>query len=157
MDLLSALGLETSIDAATFTVAAAIFVAVELTKLAIPSSLLGSPKGERLVRILPLLLGAVIGIFVLRVVSTSVVVPSDALLSGLRRGLAAGAIAMGGWEIWRVTGRAAWRALLLRIKGEFGGSAGAGKPDPIIHLDPHKRRPRVAKPRAPHPPKADGE
>lgn len=131
MDILSTLGLE-DIDAATFTVAGAVFVAVELAKLVLPAAAMDSPRGARLVRTLPLLIGAIAGVCFLRVVGAavagSVVVPPDAILSGLRRGLAAGAIAMGGWEIWRITGRAIWRGAISKF-----GSAARAKldiPDP---------------------------
>lgn len=127
MDFATLIG---DIDAATFAVGAGVFVLVELFKLGAP--FVGeTERGQRFLRILPLTIGILSGVLLLRESPDSVL--ADSIVSGLRRGLAAGAIAMGGWELWRLTVRAWWRRL-------FGDKS--GPPAPIIHLDPKKPRKR---------------
>jgi hypothetical protein len=143
MDILSQLGLETP-DERTLTVAAGVFVCVEIAKMLIPAAILDAPRTKRLPLILALVIGAIAGVFLLR--ATSVVGDADTLLTGLRRGFSSGGLAIFANEVWRVTGRALFRALVARVTGRR--AANSEGPDPIIHLDPHapRRRRRASKP-----------
>lgn len=103
-----------SVDAQTFAVGGAIFVLIEIVKLLWPRVTV-SKRGAHALQIATLALGLIAGVVLLR--SGGSLAGEDSVVTGLRRGLSAGAVALMSWHLWRVSFRAAWRSLRERFLG----------------------------------------